>query len=183
MPFNRMRYGRNQQRFRRPMGVIVSEKKQRNENITYLGGNANNNYTLLTGIATGVAETVSTAHVGKKLFSVDVSVNFVNGTANTGSTYNWMVWKAHAGQTTSNEFAANNASSWSVIGLSNARNQIIKSYMGNTGTEDAQALQRNVHIKIPKHMQRIRQGDEYILIFNATESGALSTGSRFKVYS
>ncbi len=120
--------------------------------------------------------------MGKKVFSVDVSVNFVNGSATEAGVYSWMLLKLRAGQSIVGEFAATDASSWSNIGLSNARNQIIKSFMGVMGTEDGVAVRNNFHIPIPRLMQRVREGDQLLLVFNADLGGPLHIGSRYKSY-
>jgi len=169
---------------RRTMALtpIVTVKKQRAEVVTYAGLNANNVYTLYTGVAPGILETTSTVHTGKKVFSVDLSVNFISSSGGISGVFNWMLYKLRDGQSTNGEFAALDAASWSNIGLSNARNQVIKSYMGLVGTQDAGALRANVHISIPKIYQRVRQEDKLLLCFNSDIGGPLHIGSRFKTY-
>ncbi len=161
---------------------IVSTKKQRNEDITYAGLGANNIYNLYAGVGVGDVETTSTVQMGKKVFSVDVSVNFASGSGVTSATWAWMLLKLRAGQSIVGEFAAVNAAFWSNIGLSNARNQIIKSFMGIVTSEDGVPLRANLHIPIPRLMQRVREGDQLLLVFNADVAGPLSIGSRYKSY-
>ncbi len=181
MPFNRMyrnSRGRNRSRNFNP---IQSVKNQRNENISYLGGNVNNTYNVAVGVAVGTTTTTVNVPVGCKIYGVVVSMNFVNGTANNGTTYSWMILKLRQEQTLGGSFSGA-SSEWSVIGTSNARNQIIESFMGVTGTEDAMALRTTHYVKIPKIYQRMREGDRILIVWNSSESGSLSIGSRYKYY-
>ncbi len=169
-------------RSRMALTPIVTEKKQRAETISYAGADANNIYDLYIGINTGLLETTSTVQTGKKVFSVDVSVNFVSSSASITGPYSWMLIKLRQGQSIAAVFAATDASNWTNIGLSNARNQVIKSYMGLVGTQDGVILKQNIHISIPKIMQRVREGDVMALVFSSLIGGTLSIGSRFKTY-
>ena len=87
------------------------------------------------------------------------------------------------GQTIATLFAGTKAADWSVIGLSNSRNQVIKSFTGIVGTEDAGAIRYNVHIPIPKMFQRIREGDQWVLVWNSFSPGPLTTAFRYKDFS
>ena len=161
---------------------IVSQKFQRNEDITYVGANANNIYELYEAVATSTPESGINIHYAKKVFSINLSVNFLSGTSNEGSTYSWMVVHLRADQVIGTLFGSP-ASTWSTIGNSPGRNQVIKSFMGVVGTEDAGSVRYNNHIPIPKMWHRLREGDKLSLVFNASEAGTLSIGSRFKAFS
>ena len=162
---------------------IVSYKHQRNENTTYIGTGANNSFVLYTGTAPGETASPNTVPAGNKVYSVDVSVNFIHPEGSGTDTPSWMLVHFRAGQELDSLFANPNASEWSNIGLSLARNQVIKSFMSIVGSEDAGPRQWNMHIKIPKLWHRIREGDILILTFNAQSAGSLSIGTRFKSFS
>ncbi len=168
---------------RRPMTApIVSFKHQRNEDITYLGTNANNVFRIYLGGAPGSASASTNVPAGNRVYSIDVTVNYVVETANSGSTFSWMVAHFRSGQDPNALFPGVN-SNWTTIGSSNGRNQVIKSYMGVVGTEDGGLLRHNIHIKIPKQWHRVREGDTLELFFAGSEAGILSIGTRFKNYS
>ena len=173
-------------RYRRPMRMnpIQSLKHQFQESTSYVGANANNEVILVVSVPIGDAEApqFGSVPVGSQIYGIVVSVNYTNATANAGTTYEWFVWKSRSGQTTASEFGGVAAANWSALGGSKARNQIIKSFMGVTGTEDAVALQRTIYIKLPKNMQRVRDGDTIRLIFNSSEPGTLSIGARYKTF-
>ncbi len=179
MPFRQKFRGRMRPRMVSP---IVSFKHQRNETVSYLGSNANNIYTIYTGVQSGTGSGPQTVPVGEKVYSVDVSVNFIPATASAGSDYSWMLVHYRSDQDQNVLFSTPH-SSWSSIGLSNARNQVVKSFMGVTGSEDSTSARYNIHIRIPKMWHRMREGDLLLLTFNAAEAGILSIGTRYKSYS
>ncbi len=117
--------------------------------------------------------------VGAKVHSVDVSVNFISGTASSTGNFDWCLMKIREGQDVAGLITNPD---WTNIGLANGRNQVIKSYMGIFATEDAGAMRYNVHIKIPRIMQRVRAGDQLVIAVIATSAGDLSTGARYKYY-
>ncbi len=159
---------------------IVSYKHQRSEIVTYVGGNVNNTTDIYTGVAIG-GTGPQTVAVGAKVYSVNITVAYVNSSASTPGDYSWMVAHYRAGQTVSGSFPSP-SSNWSNIGLSNNRNQVIKSYMGVIGTEDGARLQQTVHIKIPRLMQRVREGDTLRFTLNGDPAGTLAVGFLFKSY-
>jgi len=178
-------FRRGRRMMRRPMmrAPIVSYKHQRNENTTYVGALANNQYNVYVGVEPGQVNTPQGVAAGNKVYSVNISLNFIHPNAMGTDTPSWMLVYLRDGQTIPSCFAATAASEWSNIGLSNCRNQVIKSYMSLVGTEDAGPKVWNVHIKIPKIYQRVRQGDALVIIFTASDSGPLSIGTRFKSFS
>jgi len=165
------------------MQVIQSTKMQRQETVTYVGASENNVYNLVIGKnLAGVINNVQDVPVGAKVYSVDVSVNFISASSSDTGTYSWMIVKFRDGQTAGGQFATPDASNWSNIGLSSARNQIVKSFQGIFATEDAGAVRYNIHVKIPKIMQRTREGDSLVIVFNANGPGTLNIASRYKYY-
>ena len=171
-------------RFRRKSsGITQSTKLQREEKVSYIGGNANNVYIVATGKELpDVTVNGTDVPVGAKIFSTEVSVNYITSGGGTTGSFEWFLWKARAGQDTTECFADPAGANWTTIGLSGCRNQIIKSYMGVYGTEDSSAVRYNVHPKIPKSMQRTRLGDQLLVVFNADQAGTLSIGTRYKYY-
>ncbi len=117
------------------------------------------------------------------MYGVNVSVNYTTDTGTTGSTYSWMLVYFRQGQNLSSNFPGSESSNWTTIGLNNTRNQVIKSFMGVVGTEDGGLLKQNIRVKIPKLYQRVREGDTFNLVFNASEPGILSIGLRYKSFS
>ncbi len=162
---------------------IVSYKHQKEEATSYVGGDASNITALYFGAAPGTIGTQDVIGAGHKVYSVDVSVNFVSGTGSITSEYNWMLVHLRQDQDIATLFAAVKPADWTNIGLSNGRNQVIKSFIGLVGTEDAGPLKQNLHIKIPKLWHRVREGDQLVLVFNATAAGSLVIGYRYKDYS
>ncbi len=171
------------QRRRAMLAPIVSYKHQKSTPLSYLGGGANNFDLLYLGGAPGADASVDVVPSGNKVYSVDVSVNYISGSGSISSTFSWMIVHLRDDQSVGTMFAQSDASNWSVIGLVKGRNQVIKSYMGIVGTEDAGSSRANIHIKIPKQWHRVREGDQLYIVFNAQEAGTLNTGFRYKSYS
>ncbi len=161
---------------------IVTKKRQFNFITSYVGGLANDITTLYTGLDTDQLEGSVGVHLGKKVYSVDVSVNFITSSPSEGNDYSWMLVHLRQDQVVGTLFGTP-ASSWSTIGNSPGKNQVIKSYMGVHGTEDSSSVKYNVHIKIPKMWHRIREGDSLQLVYNGDAAGTLNIGFRFKTYS
>ena len=173
-------------RFRRMRRVmrapIVSYKHQNSENSTYVGGDANNNYILYSGVAQGTPSTPTNVPSGSKVASVVVTVNFISGDASTTGLYSWMIVKLRDGQEIS-DIAGTDASNWSNVGTSNMRNQIFHTEMGIFPTEDAGWIRYQKRIKIPSIYHRVREGDRLVLVWNSASAGPLSLGKRFKSFS
>ncbi len=176
-------FRRGMRRMRPMRAPIVSYKHQREEDITYIGTVANNEYLVYQGSAPGGISSPQDVPAGNKVYSVDVSLNFTHTSGSGTTRYTWMLVHLRADQQIGFLFASTDASNWSNIGLSKGRNQVIKSYLGIVGTEDAGPKLYNVHIKIPKMWHRVREGDELRIVFNATDPGSLITGTRFKSFS
>ncbi len=178
-----MPYRRMQRRPRRSMGITQSVKLQRKETSTYVGANANFVYQVNIGkeLADVLTNQIDNP-VGSKVFGVDISVNFISSTGGQTGTFEWFIWKARTSQSTAGVFSDPKGADWSELGISAGRNQIIKSYMGIYGTEDASAVRYNLHVKIPKMMQRTRLNDVITIVFNASDAGTLSIGTRYKYY-
>ncbi len=169
---------------RRPMRApIVTYKHQRQENSTYIGAGANEAYSVYLGVPPGSVATPVDVPAGNKVYSFDVSVNYIQESSSGNATINWMLLHLRADQNVASLFADPNAADWSTIGLSLARNQVIKSFIGKVGSEDAGPKVWNMHVKIPKLWHRVREGDKIFLIFNSNNAGALTIGTRFKSYS
>ena len=175
-------------RFRRARRMVMrapitSYKHQFQEDVSYLGASANNQVILYVGGKPQDVESPGTVSAGHKVYSVDVSVNFTTLTSGDTSRYNWMLVHLRSDQFVNTLFASVDAANWSVIGLSTGRNQVIKSFVGLVGTEDAGPLKQNIHIPIPKQWHRVREGDQLVLVFNAFEPGSLVSGFRYKSFS
>ena len=147
---------------------------------SYVGGGANLDLGLATTVEIGSPLGIVDVPVGARITTMAISIGFTNATANAGSTYSWMLVKYRSGQTVSNCFAVTDASQWSNIGVSACRNQVIKSFTGVTGTEDAKALDYVIQVKIPKIYQRMRDGDNWVLTWNSSEAGTINIGTRYK---
>lgn len=161
---------------------IVSFKHQHSEVISYVGGNANNEFVINTGTSQVNPVTSVSVPNGNKLYSVDVSISFTNGSANTATDWSWSITHLREDQTISGLFGAQ-ASNWSAIGAVAGRNQVFVSHMGTITTEDGASYGREMHVKIPKQWHRIRDGDKLILTWNSAQGGVLAIGARFKSYS
>jgi len=171
---------RRRRMMRRSRGPpLVTYKHQRNEDLTYIGLEANQNFVIYTGGNQGSQTSSQNVPSGARVESVFVSVNFVAPEGNTTGTYSWMLVKLRDGQSVA-DIAVTGASAFTAVGLSNMRNQIFHTEMGIHATEDAGVIRYNRQIKIPKIYQRVREGDIIMLVFNATSAGPLSIGTRFK---
>ena len=178
MPFRRMR-----RRRRSSMNITQSNKVQFAIPVTYIGGGANNNDVVSLGVAIGTDPVlVTNTPVGAKIFRVHVGVSFVSADNNVTGIWSFMLIKLRKGQTVADEFATINASQWSNIGNSSARNQVIASYTGIVASNDAMALNFGKSIKIPDIYQRTREGDQLILVFTADLAGTLQTSFRYKYF-
>lgn len=175
--------GRRRGRARMVLTPIQSFKQQRQEVITYAGTVANNNYIVVVGVARdALSGDRKNVPVGAKIMSIAVTVNFGSTSAAATGDGNWMLTCLRAGQDVQDEFAATNAADWSNIGLSNARNQVIKSFLVNFSTENGATYRHSSQIKIPKMYQRIRQGDVWTITWNSGLGGQLAIGTRYKYY-
>ncbi len=177
MPFRRRRMRRA---IRAP---IVSYKHQRQEEVTYVGTTGNQEYLVYQGTQPGSMSGPQDVPAGNKVYSIDVSQNFTIESGSGTARLNWMLVHLRDGQQVGFLYAATDAANWSNIGLSKGRNQVIKSYVGIVGTEDAGPKIWNVHIPIPKLWHRVREGDELRIVFTGTDPGLLVTGTRFKSFS
>ncbi len=162
---------------------VVSYKHQRQTDTTYIGTSANAITTFYTGGAPGATASIGVVPAGNKVFSVNVSVNFVQTSSSGNSRIEWCIVHLRADQTFDSLFASPGGCNWTTIGNSMGRNQIIKSFIGLVGSEDAGAQRWNLHVKIPKMWHRVREGDSLILVFNAENAGALTVGTRYKSFS
>ncbi len=177
-----MPFRRRTMRRRTMSAPIVSYKHQATTDTTYTGANANTAHRLYIGTSPGSEATPISVPAGHKVYSVDVVVSFIHGEGTGDTNMSWMLTKLRADQNVSGLFDST-ASNWSSIGNSLARNQVIKSYMGQAGTEDAGPKTWNIHIKIPKIFQRVREGDTLDITFNASDTGSLRLAHRYKDYS
>lgn len=167
----------------RPMrNIINSVKNQRQESVTYAGSDANNVYNVYVGVGRGETATTVNIPVGSMVYSVNVSMNYVNSSASLNTTLEWMIVKFRDGQNTGGEFGTPSGASWSTIGLSDARNQVIKSYLAVATPSIGGRYVHNEQVSIPKIYQRVREGDVLAIVFNATQAGLLSIGTRYKWY-
>ncbi len=173
---------RGMRRRRRPRAISNTFKNQRSETSTYAGLGANNAYTVATGTPVVGAATQPDVPVGSVIKAITVNISYINSSSTANTSWSWMLVKFRKGQSLNNEFGATNASNWSSIGLSNARNQVIMSDMGVAGTEDSAPILRNRTIPIPPIYRRMREGDFWQIVFNADEGGTLAIGSRYKVH-
>ncbi len=178
-------FRRGMRRMRRPMmrAPIVSYKHQRNEDTTYAGGGITNQMNVYEGVEPGAQGTPANVPAGNKVYSVNISLNFIVPSGSGTDTPSWFLAHLRQGQTISILFPGLSATQWTNIGLSKARNQVLKSYMSLIGTEDSGPIRYNVHIKIPKMYQRVREGDILAIVFSAQTVGPLSIGVRYKSFS
>jgi len=167
---------------RRMQAPIVSKKVQRNENISYAGTDVNNEFEVYQGVDAGAGVTQQDIPIGHKVYSIDVSVNFISVDSSTSTVFSWAIFHLRQDQVINTLFGTP-ATEWSNLGASSGRNQVFKSFMGIVGTEDAGSVRYNTHIKIPKQWHRIREGDRCVIVFNAPQAGTLSIGTRYKHYS
>ncbi len=162
---------------------IMSFKQQRQEGVTYAGSLANNNYVVAVGVQRdAVGADRKNVPVGANISNVHVSVNFGSGSTSATGDATWMFTCLRDGQTVGGVFAGTNASDWTNIGLSDSRNQCIKSFIGNFGTENGNTYRASGNVKIPKIYQRIRQGDVWTVTWNSGLAGSLVIGTRYKYY-
>jgi len=162
---------------------IVSNKHQKTTDVSYVGASANITHSLYLGVGPNEPASPDNVPSGNKVYSVDVVVSFIHGEGTGDTNIDWMLTKTRADQNVSTLFGSPSGANWSNIGLSLGRNQVIKSYMGQAGTEDAGPKTWTLHIKIPKIYQRVREGDKLDITFNATDVGTLRMAHRYKSFS
>ena len=162
------------------MTPIQSIKNQRSTVTTAV---PNTNIQDFVGLATEVGSQTkiigNEITVGASVYSMDISVNFVSIDNNETGVFEWVFMKLRQGQSVIDLITTPN---WTDIGLSNGRNQVIKSYQAIYATNDAGAIRYNVHIKIPKIYQRMRAGDSFVIVSRSDGAGTLLTGARYKFY-
>jgi len=155
----------------------VKNQFQTNQSIT----TSLNQDFVYTAVEVGVATKITGKEVpvGANVYSVDVTVNYVTGGGAQIGNFDWCLIKLREGQSVVSTITSPD---WTDIGLSSGRNQVIKSYTTMFGTDDGAIVKYNVHIKIPKSMQRVRSGDLLVIAFQASQSGTSVTGARYKYY-
>ena len=138
-----------------------------------------NVFNLVLGIPPNTARTTGNeCTAGAHIFSMDVYVNAITPSASNETNFNYYIAFRRQGQASS----ALPEADFSDIGLSNMRNQIIFSDLNQLGTEDAGPLRRKHHIKIPQMYQRVREGDQWDLIYGHTDAVETNLGFRAKCY-
>ncbi len=164
----------------RMMNPIQSVKNQLSTVTSILASTLQQDF-VATATEQGVATKVTGREVpvGAHVYSMDISVNYVTGGGAQTGTLEWVLMKTREGQSVVGLITSPN---WTDIGLSNGRNQVIKSYQAVYGTDDSGAIRYNIHIKIPKSFQRMRSGDNFVIAFIADDAGTLMTGARYKYY-
>ncbi len=105
---------------------------------------------------------------GSRVSSVFISLFIIGATGApvTGS-QNWYIAKLRSGQT------SGNFPDPGVTGVSTVRNQIFHEEKGLVGSGDGTAMAFKGVIKIPKSMQRVREGDQlHVAILNNSADSA-----------
>ncbi len=139
-----------------------------------------NTFDLLVGIGPNEARTTGfQAVAGSHVFSMDVYINAIVPSGAQNTNFDYYVIYLRSGQTASIIPDAD----FSSIGLSTLRNQIIFSDLNQIGTEDAGPLKRKLHIRTPKLYQRIREGDQWVLVYGHAIAIETNLGFRAKSYS
>ncbi len=180
MPYRR----RTMQTRSRPMRApIISFKHQHSDILTYVGGNANNEFEINVGTSQVSPVTSLTTPLGNKHYSVDISVNFVNNSTTTATDWGWFICHLRQDQTVTSLYGSSSSANWSVLGAGQGKNQIIVSYMGTTSSINGSMYNFTRHIRIPKLWNRVRDGDKLVLVWNSAQAGVLAIGARFKTYS
>jgi len=180
MPFNRMRRGRNQQRFRGGMSPIQSVKNSHQQDATTVAGTKNTvnaSVTVEQGVATKV--TGQEVPTGCKIFSVEVWVNMNSASGAQDGTIDWYMAKLRAGQSLSTDFPDTDLTS---TGLSSVRNQIFHQEISNYGSQDAGPYHFHRRIKIPRIYQRQRAGDAIFIAFTSSIIANSQIGFLYKYY-
>ena len=132
---------------------------------------------IITAISVGVVRTQpSQVPVGAKIRSIVCNLNFIVPSGSGTSNVDFYIMLRRSGQGNAGIPDAD----WSSIGLSDVRNQIFHTDMAISGTEDAGAVIRRFRLKIPKGFQRLRDGDDWILVYGISEAMETSHGFRFR---
>ena len=159
---------------------IISVKNQRSEKQS-VTPTANITFDALVAVDVGAPTKIlgNEVPVGAMVYSMDVSVNFISSGASVTGNFEWYIGKIRNGQAITD---ITPSPDWSNIGLSDGRNQIIKSYMTIVPTDDAGIARYNLHIRIPKIYQRVRAGDKIVIVSVSSDGGDLAVGVRYKYY-
>ncbi len=112
--------------------------------------------------------------VGAIVQAMDVYVNAVSATGGTTGSFVYYMAIVRSGQA-----SAFPQANFTAIGLSKVRNQIFKSEMIMIGSEDGTILRAKFRQKIPKVYQRIRDGDQLVILYEASLAVEVSIGVRY----
>lgn len=138
-----------------------------------------NLFNLLIGIAPQETRTTGNqVSAGSHVFSMDVYVNALVPSGSGNTTFNYYIAFRRQGQSST----ALPDADFSSIGLSLLRNQIIFSDLNQIGTEDAGPMKRKIHIRVPKLYQRVREGDQWDLVYGHSDAIETNLGFRAKAY-
>ncbi len=133
---------------------------------------------LVVGTAPQAERTLNTqVPAGAHVFSMDIYVNAIVPSGGERTLFLYTVQYTRSGQSveTAIEFAS--------LGLSNQRNQVLVSEMAQCGTEDAGPIRRKFHFKVPKIIQRVREGDKITLVWKSNGATVeVDMGVRYKYY-
>ncbi len=123
--------------------------------------------------------TPTSVKFGEKIFGFFLSIFIIGATgAPVGGSQNWYIMKIHGGQTGDRPTPGQ-------TGTSLLRNQIIHEEKGLAGSGDGTAMVFKGVIKVPRGMQRMREGDEWSigLINNGTDGAQFCIKAIYKSFS
>ncbi len=181
MPFNRMRSGRNQQRFRGGMGNVIQSVKNCFQATSSIIASTNVLTDLVTAVDVGSATKVTGIEVptGAKVFSIELWIDFISGSSAVTGTFDWYIAKSRSGQAPASTFPD---PQFTDVGLSALRNQVFHQETTIFGTEDAGAYRFHRRIKIPKIYHRVRAGDKIFVMAQAQNAGTFNIAVIYKYY-
>ncbi len=168
---------RRRRRMNRNPGVKLKNQHNFKASITVGPKNA---YVLMAAIPPGAARvTGDQVPAGNHVYRYNLNLNAIHPTGSGSGNLDLYVAFLRAGQTTADLPDAD----WSAIGLSTLRNQIIWSELNQIGSEDAGPYKRKVSIPVPKLYQRVREGDQAVLIWGNSQTIEINYGVRFSSFS
>jgi len=162
---------------RRRMKFTTSTKNMAHKAVTN-PMNTQDSILLVSGITSqGTRTSGNQVPNGAHVFNIMVYVNSIVPEGSGSTNYNYIVMCLRDGQSVPADI------DFSTIGLSKTKNQVLISEMTTLGTEDAGPLRRKFNVKIPKIYNRIREGDQIVLVWTAQSLATENfMGFRYKYY-
>ncbi len=162
-----------------PIPYPVKTKNQHSLKLSVVPG-VKNAWTIIQGTKPGTERVDgTTVPAGNHVYRLNFAINAIHASGSGSGDFDFYVAYIRSGQTIASDFPS---ADWSDIGLSPVRNQIWHSEAHQIGTEDAGPIKRKFSLKLPKMIQRIREGDEIKFVYDNSNSIVTNFGVRYSSF-